>query len=57
MHHLMKVTKAWADKNGVTFCDDKSKVLVIGELAFRREHMPHAAHAPTDQASHGQNGR
>jgi hypothetical protein len=32
MHHLMEVTKAWADKNGVTFCDDKSKVLVIGEL-------------------------
>ena len=32
MHHLMKVTKAWADKNGVTFCEDKSKVLMIGEL-------------------------
>jgi hypothetical protein len=32
MHHPMEVAKAWAAKNGVTFCDDKSKVLVIGEL-------------------------
>jgi hypothetical protein len=31
MHHLVKVTTAWAAENGVTFCDDKSKVLIIGE--------------------------
>jgi hypothetical protein len=48
MHHLMEVTKARADKNGVTFCDDKSKakVLVISGSSSPRTH---AAHAPTDQ--------
>jgi hypothetical protein len=31
MKVLMRGTKEWADTHGVRFCDDKSKVLVIGK--------------------------
>jgi hypothetical protein len=31
MKVLMRSTKEWADTHGVRFCDDKSKVLVIGK--------------------------
>ena len=31
MKVLMRSTKEWADSHGVRFCDDKSKVLVIGK--------------------------
>jgi hypothetical protein len=48
MHHLMKITKAWADKNGITFCDGKSKVLASEHMPLTHQQTRHLVDAVED---------
>ena len=58
MEVLMRSTKEWADTHGVHFCNNKSKVLVIGkQFSGGSDQLGGAAWRVEDKVAHMDGGK